>query len=107
MITQAYSVFDTKALQYNLPFFCPTDGAAVRLFSDLVNDHNTSVGRHPSDYVLYCIGMYDDGRGELLAHVPLRHVIDAVALVKVQPSLFQTDALGNLTGSTNMNGEAK
>lgn len=92
MITLAYSVFDTKALIYNQPFFAPTDGAAIRLFSDLVNDNNTTVGRHPADYVLYAIGAYDDGKGLLTPQVPMRHIMDAVALVKVQPNLFDPPA---------------
>lgn len=91
MISLAYSVFDTKSLQYHLPFFQPTDGAAVRLLSDIVNDPNTSVGRHPADFILYCIGHYDDGLGGLMPVSPLRHVIDAVALVKVQQPLFPAD----------------
>ena len=53
MKMNAYSIFDTKALQYHLPFFQPQDGAAVRMLMDLVNDPNTTVGRHPADFVLY------------------------------------------------------
>lgn len=107
MSIQAYSVFDTKSLQYHLPWFQPTDGAAVRILHDLVNDPNTQMGRHPSDFVLYCIGDYDALTGQMAPVSPLRHVIDAVALVRVQPELpfgaqLQADAIVN-----KLNGEAK
>lgn len=88
MILNAYSIYDRKALAYHSPFYQTTDGAAVRTFSDLVQDNNTQVGRHPADFVLYCVGSYDDAKGELTPLAPLRHVIDATALVRHQADLF-------------------
>lgn len=87
MQLKAYSIYDNKALIYHAPFFTHTDGAAVRMFSDLANDPNTSVGRHPSDYSLWCIGIFDDQKASLTPVVPLLHVYDAVGLVKLTPSL--------------------
>lgn len=93
MRLNAYSIFDQKSLQYHVPFFTHTDGAAVRMVQDLVNDLDTSVGRHPGDYSLYMIGVYDDQLGLMVAETPLRHVIDAVALVSIKPKgdLFRQD----------------
>jgi len=89
MLLKAYSIYDNKALQYHPPFFASTDGAAVRSFRDLVNDQSTTVGRHPGDYVLYCIGTFSDQDGSLDREIPLRHVMDAAALVELPPaSLF-------------------
>lgn len=88
MLLQAYSIYDRKALVYHPPFFAPTDPAAVRMLSDLVQDANTSVGRHPGDYVMYGVGTYSDANGSLEPAVPLRHIMDAQALVPIQPSLF-------------------
>lgn len=82
MIINAYSLFDNKALIYHTPFFAPTDGAAVRMVADIVADRNTSVSRHPGDYVLYRIGSYNDAKGMMLPEAPLVHVADAVSLVK-------------------------
>lgn len=82
-----YSIFDNKALVYGVPFFAPTDGFAIRTFGDLAGDTGTTVGRHPSDFSLFCVGTYDDQKGTLAALSPLRHVVDAVAVLTVQPSL--------------------
>lgn len=87
MIIKAYAIYDNKALQYHPPFFQHTDGAALRMLSELVNDTNTSIGRHPSDYVLYCVGQWDDATGSFEPISPLRHVIDASALLKIETAL--------------------
>lgn len=85
MMLRAYSIFDTKALVYHQPFFAPTNGAAVRMLSDTANDMTTSIGRHPADYVLHCVGHYNDQDGVMTPYSPLEHVVDAVALMRTQP----------------------
>lgn len=110
MIMNAYSIFDTKALQYHLPFFQPADGAAIRMLMDLVNDPNTTVGRHPADFVLFHVGHYDDGIGGIQACAPLRHIVDAVSLVRVQPQLPLDDAYNTYKERVHTygaNGDAK
>lgn len=90
MKSNAYTVYDNKALVYGTPFFAATDGSAVRSFTDLANDHNTTVGRHPGDFSLFMVGTYDDAVGGLVPVSPLRHVIDATAVVSLQPApLFE------------------
>ena len=84
----AFTIFDNKALQYHPPFFASTDGSAVRSLRDLVEDLNSTIGRHPTDYVLYCCGSYNDQNGHFESEMPLRHIMDAIALVKIQPHLF-------------------
>jgi len=80
-ITNAYSLYDVKAQMYNLPFFAMNHGMARRSVSDLVSDMNTTVGRHPSDFKLYFIGVYDDQTGDLAPLKIMEHVVDCVALV--------------------------
>lgn len=87
MLIRAYTVYDNKALVYAPPFFAATDGAAVRMFQDVANDLNTSIGQHPGDFSLWWCGMYDDQKGIFQPNVPLAHVIDAAALVKAQAVL--------------------
>lgn len=77
----AYCVYDNKSLVYAPPFFAPTDGSAIRSFRELANDSNTTVGRHPSDFVLYAVGSYNDANGAFTPLSPLRHVVDASALI--------------------------
>lgn len=88
MILRAYSIYDRKALAYHPPFFQATDGSATRSFADLANDTTTMVGRHPNDYVLFCIGSYDDSKGLLVGMSPVQHVVDGQAVVKQNQPLF-------------------
>lgn len=102
MILHAYTIYDRKALQYHAPFFAVADGAALRSFMDLANDPQTSVGRHPGDYVLYRCGAYDDAAGLLLPIAPVEHVSDALPLVRATQALpFDRP---HLTDAANKNG---
>lgn len=93
MKLRCYSIYDRKALQYHPPFFASTDGAAIRSVTDLVTDPNTTVGRHPGDYVLFHIGDYDDQLGAMLPISPLAHVVDVLSLVPAAPTrLFEEAA---------------
>lgn len=65
MKLKAFCVFDVKANVFNPPFFMGQTGEAVRAFKDLANDPNTTVGRHPEDYVLKYIGFFDNESGVL------------------------------------------
>lgn len=101
MITRAYSIFDTKSLIFGTPWFQPTDGAATRMVEDLVNDPQTRIHAHPADYVLYCIGSYDDARGRMEPCDPLIHIIDAVALVRRDIELQQPLFTANVDNVLN------
>lgn len=108
MILHAYTIYDRKALQYHQPFFAVADGAAVRMFSDIANDSNTSVGRHPGDYVLYRCGAYDDSNGQLHPVSALQHITDALPLVQARQQAPLFDPLRQADSEWNgANGAAK
>lgn len=88
MLLRAYTLHDSKALNYSPPFFQHNHGLAMRMLSDLVNDPNTSVGRHPADFKLYCVGQFDDAKGAMIPLDPIEHVMDAVSCVTPQRDLF-------------------
>lgn len=94
MNVKAYTLYDVKSLTYSQPFFAPTHGAAIRIVQDVANDMNTAIGRHPNDYVLYCVGGFDDQTSVLNHLDPREHVIDVAALVTLKPTgdLFQQAA---------------
>lgn len=82
MRLRAYTLYDMKSVQHHAPFYAPTDGAAIRLVSDLANDLGTIVGRHPSDHVLYYVGDWDDEKGVFTPTDIKVHVRDVITLVK-------------------------
>lgn len=58
-----YAIYDSKMESFSAPFTSPTTANALRQFSDLVADGNTMVGRHPEDFYLWCLGVFDDKHG--------------------------------------------
>lgn len=65
MKINVYTIFDTASGAYMRPFFAQSDGQALRSFKDIANDTEHEIGRHPEDYSLHRIGVYDDNKGAL------------------------------------------
>lgn len=61
----AVCVRDEKADCYSNPFFVPALGIALRMFLDWSKDPETAVGKHPEDYRLYRVGVFDQDSGQL------------------------------------------
>lgn len=55
-----YSIHDSKVGVYNAPFVQANDNAAIRAFTDEVNNPDSLLNRHPEDFTLFCLGSYDD-----------------------------------------------
>lgn len=82
MKMKIYSVFDTKVANYGRPWYAYQDAAAIREFSDAVNDASNPANqwnKHPEDFQLFCIGAFDDATGALSSHAPLA-LINAAAV---------------------------
>lgn len=60
-----YSIFDQASGLYCRPFFTQSDGEAARSFNDIACDAEHPIGKHPEDYTLYRLGIFDDNNGLL------------------------------------------
>lgn len=60
-----FTIYDNKSELYNNPFVQKTTGAAIRAFTSLVEDEQTDIARHPSDYELFEIGEFDPESGQI------------------------------------------
>lgn len=103
MLLNAYTLHDTKAASYSPPFFAAAHGLATRMVMELASDTSTTVGRHPADFTLYCVGRFDTESGQVLPG-ERQHISDVVALVPrppAQSSLFERMANGrdNVAGA--------
>lgn len=83
MLINVYSIFDNKAGAYMQPFFFQAHGQAVRAFSDLSNDQNSMCGKHPADYTLYHVGVFDDQKA-ILEGVQLVNLGSGLELINVE-----------------------
>ena len=59
------SVKDSAAQAFGRPIFVPSNAVAIRSFRDEVNrkDSTDDLSRHPDDFELYEVGVFDDATG--------------------------------------------
>ncbi len=60
-----YTIFDLASGLYSRPFFTQSDPEAMRSFADIAEDADHPIGKHPEDYSLFRIGIFDDTRAKL------------------------------------------
>ncbi len=82
----AFSIFDEKATLYSSPFFTTAIGLATRMFSDLANNTETNIGKHPEDYKLYKIGTFTDNDAKLKSD-------DTIALIASATDFLERETL--------------
>jgi hypothetical protein len=57
------SIKDRATDTFGRPVVYPARGAAIREFQDAINDPQAPFSKHPGDYDLFEIGMWDDRLG--------------------------------------------
>lgn len=60
MILQVLVVYDSKARAYLLPMFTTHVDVCLRAFADAANDPAHQVGKHPEDFTLFHLGVWND-----------------------------------------------
>lgn len=71
MKLRMYTIYDSKSETHCQPFFHYQDGQATRAFSDVVNNPETPIGKHPEDYTLFFCGTFDDATMDVVQVPPL------------------------------------
>lgn len=64
MIRIVCGVRDAAVVGYMRPIFVVTVGEAMRLFNDEVNRGESEMRKHPADYELYELGLFDEDSGK-------------------------------------------
>lgn len=57
------AVRDSAVDAFMRPFFVPSTGMAIRSFRDEVNRADSEMAKHPQDYELFQLGMFDEDTG--------------------------------------------
>lgn len=63
MITQVFSVYDSKTLAYLFPFQEQSTGGALRSFIDAIEDPQHTFSKHSEDFTLFHLGSFDNLTG--------------------------------------------
>lgn len=70
MILQMITIHDAKAEMYSPPLFFKTIGMAKRQWIDILHDPENEYAKHPADYTLIHLGVYDDSTAEVVLESP-------------------------------------
>lgn len=98
---KVFALLDMKAGFFQVPFFMPSVGQAVRAVSDMAADQQTIIGRHPGDFELYQLGDWDDATAAFTP-TPPQHIADGEAMA---PAIRVRDQDG--VRYQGFNGEAR
>ena len=67
---QIFTIYDNIAKAYQNPIYSLNQGAAVRIFSEAINDESTYLAKSPQDFILYYIGEYEEQSGCITSDIP-------------------------------------
>lgn len=82
-----YTVRDQKAEAYLRPFFCKTNGEALRAIMDVLGDRNHQFTKYPEDFAVFRIGEFNEETGML---IPLQQIEFMWNIIDIQiPSMSE------------------
>lgn len=90
MIIRCYAAFDAKIADFHLAIFDIKDEGAIRQFADAVNDKQTKWNKHPEDYSLWYVGLFDTSKGFLEGCIPV-NLVNAAAILSLKDPGPQLD----------------
>ena len=66
-----YTFKDTLAETYSDLNIYKNDMVACRTFSDMCRNDKSPLYVHPENYIMYCVGTWDENTGTLVSHEPI------------------------------------
>ena len=65
---KVYSIYDSKAKAYRVPFIAVNDGMAIRMVQNVCYDTSSDLWRFGADFTLFEIGFWDEFSGRIEMH---------------------------------------
>lgn len=77
------SIRDRAAACFSRPVFTQTEGTAIRSFTDEVNRSasDNELGKHPEDFDLYVVGVFDDELGSFECEAQPRLLLKGIQAI--------------------------
>lgn len=76
-----FTLRDKKAAAFSPIFVHPTIGLAEREITDLANNPDSTLHKHPDDYTLFAIGQYDDALAQLKSYDQPQFIAEVADLI--------------------------
>lgn len=94
MLNKVFTIYDSKTDAHHAPFTLATIGQATREFTDLANNPQSNIHKHPEDYTLIEIGQFDDTKGILIPHDKVHLIGTALSFVTQNENADQIKLTG-------------
>lgn len=94
MILSVCALFDMKARAFASPFVVAHLDLAKRAMKEAIGIPGHSLNKWPEDYVLYCLGTWNDETAEYQLHSQRQYVVSALELNGRDAPKMPTDAEG-------------
>lgn len=79
-----YSIYDSKAKYYMNPFIQRNHAEALRSLTQAVKDPQTTIAKHPADFVLMYLGDFNDENGQIDPSPERQSLAVAIELLDAQ-----------------------
>lgn len=83
MQIKMFSIFDSKAEEFQNPFYARNEATAMRSFGRAVNTEGSDFAQSPGDYTLFEVGFFESDTALLEPHEALKNLGLAVHFIKV------------------------
>lgn len=82
-MSNLYSILDVKANMYGPIISFENDMTAIRAFSEMLisGDKNSMLALYPTDYLLFCVGSFDQKTGIVNSVPAPQHVVSGMECV--------------------------
>jgi len=80
MKVKLYAVLDRASGVYDGPVPCTTDGVALRNFTNMAKNPDSTIGKNPEYFSIWRVGEWNDADGEITPEVKecLAHAVDII-----------------------------
>lgn len=66
-----FSMFDSAAKAFTQPFFVQTEGSAIRIFQNQINQKDSITCKYPDQFTLFRIGEFEDNDASIVSCDPV------------------------------------
>lgn len=77
MLSNIYAIYDVKSGMYGPAMTFVNDATAIRSFQEMLTsqDQNSLLSLYPADYILFCVGEYNQETGLIKSHAAPVNII--------------------------------
>lgn len=91
MKTNLYTIYDSKAKFYYVPFAQQNEAVLVRTVEQMRNDPNSTLCTNPEDFSVFFYGTFDDSNAQLDIEIPPAHILNVHELQLRVPETSTTE----------------